>query len=141
MDHGQGVHEAGVVAGSGDGELGFHQASPVGGAGGAEPTTGLEAGPGPSHGDRTGHPDVAHLLGVALYVAAQHGVVLVDPDVDAAAVVLTAVTAAHHHEALLVLEAVRVQHLVEVVGAGLPVGPDDRHGAGVVLGREERGGK
>ena len=141
VEHGQGVHEAGVLAVSGDGELGLDQAAAVGRAGGSKAASGLEPGAGLPDGDGSGHPDVAELLGVALHVAAEHGVVLVDPDVGAAAVRLALVGAADHDEALLVLESVGVEHLVEVVGAGLPVGPDDGHRARVVLGGGERGGQ
>ena len=94
-----------------------------------------------AHRDWPGDPDVAQLLGVALHVATQHCVVLVDPDVDAATVRLALVGAADDDEALLVLESVGIDDLIEVVGAGLPVGPDDGHRARVVVNRGQRLGK
>ena len=138
VEHGQGVDEAGVFARTGDCELGFDQSASVGGTGSTETATWFEAGTGLPDGDRSGHPDVAELLGVPLYMAAEHGIVLVDPDVDAAAVGLALIRAADDDEALLVLEAVRVDHFVEVVGARLPVGPDNGYSPRVLVCRGQR---
>ena len=124
-----------MVAGAGDCEFGFDQSASVSRTGGAKAATWLETRPGLPDGDWSGHPDIAKLLWVPLHVAAEHGVVLVNPDVDAAAVRLSPVCAPDDDEALLVLEAVGVEHLVEVVGARLPVGPDHGHSTRVLFGR------
>ena len=88
---------------------------------------------------RAGLPHRAELLGVALVDAAGDGEVLVDPDVDAAGVGLALERAADDDEGLLVLRPHRVEQLLAAAGAGLPVGPDERDGAGVLLGQLQRG--
>ena len=100
VEHGQGVHESGPVAGAADLEGGLDESPARGRAGGPETPSGLQPGPRPPHGHRARQPDVAQLLRIALDVTPHHGEVLVDPDVDAAAVGGVAVAAAHHDEAL-----------------------------------------
>src|SRR5205823_5914411 len=72
----------------------------------------------------------------ALDPAAVHGEVLVDPDVDAAADRLALVARADDDEELLVLGLDRVDQLVPVVRARLPVGEDGCDRAGILGGLE-----
>src|SRR5439155_4447547 len=85
--------------------------------------------------------DGAEFLRVPLVQSARDGEVPVHPDVDAARVDPALEGAPDHDEALLVLGAHRVQQFLATGRAGLPVGPDDRHGAGVVGGGGEGSGE
>ncbi len=94
---------------------------------------GLEARAGAAARDRTGLVDRTEFLRVALQVAAHQGEVLVDPDEDAAAEEMVAVATAHDDEGLLVLRTHGVEEFRAVVAAALPVGPDERDRAGVLV--------
>jgi hypothetical protein len=141
VEHRQRVHEPGRFGLARDGERRVDQPPPVCRTRGAEAAASLESGTGATHTDGAGQVQLAHLLGVPLVVAAHHCEVLVDPDVDAPAVVLALVLAPHDHERLHVLAAHRIEQLVEGVAAALPVGPDDGDRAGIVVGQLEWSGQ
>src|SRR5664279_5223782 len=111
---------------TGEGYGGLGLATVTGGEGHAECSAGLEAGSRLAERDGTGLMDRPQLLRVTLKVTAHEREVLVDPDEDAAAVELLAVTTAHDDEGLLVLRAHRVEQFRAVIAATLPVGPDER---------------
>ena len=90
---------------------------------------------GPAERVRPGLVDRPELLRIALVQAAHQGEVGVHPDVDAARVHPARVAAPHHGEALPVLGPDRIQQLLARLAARLPVGPDQRHGAGVLAAR------
>src|SRR5664280_793781 len=73
------------------------------------------------------------LLRVALEVAADQREVLVDPDEHTTAVELAVVATAHDDEGLLVLSAHGVQQFRPIIATTLPVGPNERHGSGVLV--------
>ena len=138
VQHGMAVYESGCLGGAGDGELGIGDPAPEGAECAAEPAAVLESGTGLADRDWAGHPDLGHLLGVSLDVAPSHREVFIDPDVCGPAESLALVCAPDDDEDFFVLRTCWVEEFVEVVAAALPVGPDDGHRAGIVVGESER---
>ena len=127
------IHEAvgGPVAFDGDGR--FRESTVTRGQGHAESSADFEPGPGAASADGTGLVNRSELFGIALEVPAHEREVLVDPDEQAPAKELVPVATAHDDERLLVLRAYRIEQLRAVITATLPVGPDEGHGARVLV--------
>ena len=133
VQHREGVDEPCGLRATREREAGVGEATVVRLERRAEHRAGAEPRPRPADRDRPRHPDRAELLRVALVPAPREREVFVDPDVDAPRVRLPLVSAADDHEAFLVLRAHGVEQFLAGVAARLPVGPDDRDGAGVLL--------
>ena len=141
MDHRMAIDETVGLAGLAQRDLGGRKPVVVRGQARTKRATGSNARCGLAMvvGPRDEH--AAELLGVALEPPAPDGEVGRDPDEHAAAVGDALVLAAHHDERLEVLRAGRIQELGPAGAARLPVGPDERHSAGILGSEVEFGGQ
>ena len=132
--HRQAIHETRRVGLAANRELRLRQPPVISRQGAAEHAARLQPRPGLANGHRAALVHGADFLRVALMLAAQHREVFVHPDEYASGIMLPLVLAAHDDEHLLVLAAHRVQNFAEVIRAALPIRPDRRHRARVLVG-------